>query len=518
MSEFNNKSRMSNALKTSIVGGITNIIKIILGFGYRTIFLFVLSEVYLGINGLFTNILQILSLTELGVTTAIVYRFYDPIGRGDKQYVGMLMNFFKRVYLTIAGVILCLGIVIMPFMKFLINDVNEIPADVNLYIAYLLFLANTLSSYIFSYKITLLSADQKNYVAAIIDLITTIVRYGLQIIVLVVSHNFIMTLAIGVFATLFVNFVCSIWVTKQYRSVFEVKEMLPKEEQKKIFSDTRACLYHKIGYTVLTGTDNAILSKMVSLAATGLYSNYSMIITYIQNFLTQVLGNFTSSVGNALQRMDKEDYYKLFKKMNFLGLWVASVITICVYVSIDDFISLWIGKKYVLGGVTTAVLCIQMYITISRIVHGAFVNADGLFVKDKIRPLIEAVLNIIVSIILTYKLGIAGVFLGTIVSTLLTAWWREPLILYRYSFKENVFDYWKIYSLYSAITFLSCWAFGKIKQMIFAFDNNFSFLVIECFSAFVIINAILYLIFRKSEEYQYMEKLAVKFLLRNKKA
>ena len=121
MSEFNNKSRMSNALKTSIVGGITNIIKIILGFGYRTIFLFILSEVYLGINGLFTNILQIFSLTELGVTTAIVYRFYDPIGRGDKQYVGMLMNFFKRVYLTIAGVILGLGVAIMPFMKFLIN-------------------------------------------------------------------------------------------------------------------------------------------------------------------------------------------------------------------------------------------------------------------------------------------------------------------------------------------------------------------------------------------------------------
>ena len=454
MAVFNKDSRTKNAIKTSAIGGVTNIVKILLGFGYRTLFVFMFSAVYLGINGLFTNVLQILSLADLGIATAIVYRFYEPISRDDVHYVGMLMNFFGRVYRIIAISILVIGLCFLPFLPFLVNSSDQLPSDINIYFIYVLFLLNTVSSYVFSYKMTILSADQKTYVTSIIDLIQTLIRYGVQIIALYQTKDYTMTLFIGIITTLLLNFICSLWTERQYKEVFAVKEMLPKEDQRLIFSDTKACMYHKVGGTVLSSTDNIVLTKMVSLAVTGIYSNYSMLLTYIQQFINQILGNFTASVGNAIQTMSDEDYYKLFKKINFAGLWVASIVSIGVYAVIDDFIGIWLGSQYVLDSFTTAVVVIQLFITLSKITSGAFTNAAGLFVRDKIRPLIEAVLNLVISIILTYYIGIAGVFIGTIISMALTVCWREPYLLYKYSFKRSVMDYWKVYFEFSFLTVL----------------------------------------------------------------
>lgn len=510
MSVFNKDSRTKNAIKTSAVGGATNIIKILLGFGYRTLFVFMFSEVYLGINGLFTNILQILSLAELGITTAIVYRFYEPISRDDVHYVGMLMNFFGRVYRMIALSILGIGCCFIPFLPHLINSSDQLPEDINLYIIYILFLINTVASYVFSYKMTILSADQKNYVTSVIDLIQTVIRYAVQIIALYQTKDYTITLFIGIIATLLLNFICSLWTEHQYKEVFAVKEMLPREDQKLIFEDTRACMYHKIGGTVLNSTDSVVLTKMVSLAMTGIYSNYSMLLTYIQQFIGQILGNFTASVGNAIQKMSDDDYYKLFKKINFLGLWVASIVSVGVYGVIDDFIRVWLGDKYVLDATTTMIVVIQLFITLSKITSGAFTNAAGLFVKDKIRPLIEAVLNLVISIILTFYMGISGVFLGTIISMALTVCWREPYLLYKYSFKRSVFDYWKIYLTFSALSVMVGGAIAVIRPFIDV--NSFGAVILEGVAVEVVINLVFVGVFFRSEEFRGLKEMIMKLL------
>ena len=510
MSVFNKDSRTKNAIKTSAVGGATNIIKILLGFGYRTLFVFMFSEVYLGINGLFTNILQILSLAELGITTAIVYRFYEPISRDDVHYVGMLMNFFGRVYRMIALSILGIGCCFIPFLPHLINSSDQLPGDINLYIIYILFLINTVASYVFSYKMTILSADQKNYVTSVIDLIQTVVRYAVQIIVLYQTKDYTITLFIGIVATLLLNFICSVWTEHQYKEVFAVKEMLPKEDQKLIFEDTRACMYHKIGGTVLNSTDSVVLTKMVSLAMTGIYSNYSMLLTYIQQFIGQILGNFTASVGNAIQKMSDDDYYKLFKKLNFLGLWVASIVSVGVYGVIDDFVRVWLGDKYVLDATTTMIVVIQLFITLSKITSGAFTNAAGLFVMDKIRPLIEAVLNLVISIILTFYMGISGVFLGTIISMALTVCWREPYLLYKYSFKRSVFDYWKIYLMFSGLSVMAGLVIAAIRPFIVV--NSFGAVILEGMVVEVVINLVLIGVFFRSEEFRGLKGMLMRLL------
>ena len=501
---FNSESRTSNSIKNSVIGGASMIVKILLAFAYRTIFVHFLAAEYLGLNGLFTNILTILSLADLGITTSIVYRFYEPISKNDVHYVGMLMNYFRRVYTIIAVIISAVGLVLLPFLPYLIKDGDSVPSDINLYLVYVLFLASTVSSYVFSYKLTLLTADQKNYVYSVINLIIEIAKYVFQILVLVLTRNYTITLLTSIVISLLFNFISSVWTTRKYPEVFKVKEMLPKSDQKAILSDTRACLYHKIGYTVLTGTDNAVLTKMISLEATGVYSNYALILTYIQSFLTQILGNFTASVGNAIQQMKEDEYYNLFKKMTFSCFWISSVVIVCTYVAINDFINVWLGEKYLLDEFTTIVLCIQLFITITRITNGAFINAAGLFVKDRIRPLIESVLNLVISIILTKYFGIVGVFAGTIISSLVTAFWREPYLLFKFSFKKKSWEYWGMYLLFTVLSLGVIIGLVVLKNVIGIAMSNILWVILECIVAFVVINVLLIAIFHRREEYQYL--------------
>ena len=514
MDVFNSEARTKNAMKASFVGAVSQILKILLGFGYRKLFLHYLTASYLGVNGLFSDVLQVLSLAELGVTTAIVYRFYDPISRNDVQYVGKLMNFFKRVYYLIAAIITVIGLAIMPFIPYLVNDISEVPADVNLYVVYALFLGNTVSSYLFTYKLSLLTADQRHYVVSIIDLVITFVKYGLQIALLIITRNYTLTLGVGLFSTLLINYLFSLWVTRKYRAVFQVKENLPKEDRKKIYSDTRACMCHKVGSTVLTGTDNAVLSKMVSLQAVGLYSNYSMIISSIQSILLQILGNLTASVGNARNTMEGDNYYRLYRKMLFSCLWISGMVFVTCCVAIDDLIHVWVGEQYVFDQAVTMVLCIQLYIGLVRTVNGAFIGADGLFAKDRIRPLIEATLNLGISIVLTKKYGVAGVFLGTIISLLLTSFWREPYLLYRFSFQRKVSEYWKELGLSFLISVAQIAALLWLKRLIGGLQVTWVLVIAEILISVLFINGMNLLLFSRRDEFKYLKSMMLKLILR----
>lgn len=445
MRGFNKNSRRKNMFLASGVGVATDAIKVLMGFGYRTLFLYCLSVDYLGINGLFSNVLQVLSLADLGISTAIVYRFYAPISNNDIEKVGQLMNFFGRIYRVIAIAILGFGMMLMPFLHCVINEADKVPADINIYVIFLLFLTQTVSSYIFVYKITILSADQKNHVVNIINFISVFFSYVLQISVLILTKDYTMTLAVGIMSNLAVNYASSVWAEKQYKEVFSVESMLPYIERKQIFDDVKALMYHRVGTVVLTGTDSLVLTRMVSLAATGLYSNYAMIIMNLQNLFGKLFGNYVSSIGNAKINLSHKEYYELYLNINLLNSFVACFFTVGVYTCIDDFIKIWLGNEFVLGPVMSAWLALQFYMSISGITNGVYTNASGLFVKDRYRPLIESFLNLSVSIFLAARYGIVGVIAGTVISNMLTVGWRVPYILYKYDFyEESVYDYWKI--------------------------------------------------------------------------
>ena len=487
---FNQESRTNNVLKTSFVGTTCNLINIILGFAYRTIFIKILSSNYLGINGLFSNILQILSFADLGIGTVIVYRFYEPISKNDVQKVGQLMNFFKKVYLWIAIFILAAGLCLLPFLNFFIKDSGEIPQDINLQIIYLLFLAQTLSSYLFVYKQTILSADQRQYIASLIQTLFTFCKYILQVLILVITQKYIWTLASSIVLNVVLNVVFSEWVSYKYKEVFCVKATISNEEKRKIFQDTQATLCHKIGGTVLGSTDNIILSKYVGIIATGMYSNYSMILSSLSGILNQVFGSFTSSLGNAHVEQNKEQKYISYKRLLFGNLWISSVCTICLYNLLNDFITIWVGASMLLDKLTIMVLSVQFFVETARIISMSYTNGCGLFVRDKIRPVIESMINLIVSIGMTKLLGIAGVFIGTVVSHICTVFWREPYLLHKYEFEKNMQEYWIYYTATALFTIFLCIFFSQSFALFFSEIHSFWKWTLKAILIFTVTNTL----------------------------
>lgn len=504
MKVFNQKSRTQNMMRIAVVSEICTILNLIFGFVYRSIFLSILSAEYLGINGLFTQILQLLSLADLGIAGAITYRFYKPIQQDDILQVGKLMNFFKTIYRIILLVVLGVGLLLLPFLHFLIKDTAEIPSDVNLYAIYLLFLIQSASSYIFAYRQTLLTADQKQYIVSLIQLLGTFLRYVGQVVFLISTHNYSLTIAINIALNILTNYVISLYAKHKYSPVFDVKETLSTSEKKAIFNDTKATMCHKIGGVVLNSTDSVILSKFVGLLSVGLYSNYSLIIGNLSTLANQILSNTTASLGNACAELSAQERYKVYRNLVFLNLWVASTLTICLYVLINPFIELWVGESMLLNKLTVISLCAQFFFELARQVNLSYTSASGLFVKDIYRPFIEAAINFVVSIVLVNILGIAGVFLGTVISCVTTVTWREPYLIFKYDLKRKANEYISNFLTFICLTVILCILF----EMIFTQFMKSYFTWLICSLAIMLFTQLIFVaLMHKKSEFAYLAQI-----------
>ncbi len=452
---YNNKSRSINAVLASASGFTLQIVQILASFVYRTVFLSILSAEYLGINGLFSNVFQIFSLAELGIGTAILYSMYKPFSEHNTEKISALVHFYKQVYHVIAIVVALVGIAFFPFIGSIVNTA-EVPADVNLTIVYFLFVFQGVSSYLFVYKQSILTADQRIHTVSFFSCGLLIACYAVRIVILALSRNYIWTLAGDIAANLLINFAFSLWITRKYRDIFRTKAKLPTEEKKHILKDTAGLLCHKIGQIVVTATDNIILSKFVNLIAVGLYSNYTMIVTAITSMANRIFGSLIPSIANYIINKTKEESYLLFKRLLFANMWISCFTTVCLYCLLNPFIQIWLGDAYLLSPVVVALICMQHYLQISRTTANNFVNGYGLFMRDRIRPLIESGINLAVSILLAIPWGIAGVLIGTCVSGLTTYFWREPYLIYKNHFDANMKDYWLIHAGWFVLTLGLC--------------------------------------------------------------
>lgn len=511
---FNHKSRRTNIIRSSVVSMVCKIVNLVLGFGYRLLFLRILSVQYLGINGLFTNILGVLALAELGITNAIIYRFYEPISEDNVEKVGQLMRFFKKAYWVIALVIILLGCLTLPFLNYFIKDSAEIPTDVNLYLIFLLFLLQTASTYLFSYKLTLLTADQKQYQYSIISTAISFGRYVVQTVILVISKDYTLTLLVGIGSTILLNLISSQWVTKQYSSVFCVSGTITTEEKKAIYSDTSAAMLHKIGGTVLTSTDNLLMSKFVGLTVTGVYSNYALVISSLSGIVGMLFSSFTASLGNAHVTLEKEQKYALYRKSLFINFGIAGLASVCLFTLINNFIVIWLEEPLLLGEFTVALLCIQFFLESVRCVTASYTMACGLFVRDRIRPAIEAVLNIVISIIALNYIGTAGIFLGTIISCMLTVFWREPYLLYKYIFEISLWEYWIEYMKNVGIIFASMLFIQCMKKIAFQDQINLVTWLSNAVLSVVVYCIVHFVVFHRSSEYKYFLSISKNYLNR----
>lgn len=501
----NNNSRAKNAFLASISGVAEQLASYLGSFIFRTVFLYVLSANYLGISSLFTNILQVFSLTELGIGSVIAFNMYKPIKEGDNKTCAQLLNFYKNVYRGIALVTLLMGACFYPFIDAIIADPGNIPNDVDLNVVYWLFVLQSSFSYLCVYRQSLINADQKGYLISTANSVYNIAINLVKIILLLLTANYTLVLAAGIAINMVYNLLISHWAKKLYPSIVsQSKERLSKERKISIFKETGALMCHKVGGVVVNSTDSIILSSFIGVVTVGLYSNYQLISSALDLFLNKVFGSFVPTIGNALLDADDGAKFDLYQRLRFINIWAAAYCAICFFLLINPFIELWLGDGYLLDMSVVTVLSLHFYWNSSRIINVSFVNASGLFVKDRARPLIQAVLNLVISIVAVIKLGIVGVFLGTFLSTLFTSAWREGIVLHKFLFHSSARNYFECYLSWFALSLVVAVAldsaFVYLPSGLLGFFAKFAF-------ATVAINLVFAIVFRKDQGFIYMKNL-----------
>lgn len=504
---FNRCGRKKNVERSVIAAITSNIVIIVAGFVYRTIFIRFFSADYLGINGLFTNIFQVLSIADLGVFSAVTYRLYDPISKGDVSKLNELIRYLRQIFILIITLIIMIGLCILPFLRFFINDSNEVFSDVDIRAVYIMFLLQTTVSYVGVYKQCILIADQRREILYIFNTFFHMIQNIVQVCIIVIYKQYILTIICGVAVQVAYNFALSHYVSYRYRSVFEGRGVLDKESKIGILKESYSYLTRKIGYLVLTGTDSIIISKFLGIGITGLYSNYALIIGYVQSFVSQIFDNFISSIGNAHIELDKKTEHEIFLKVTFLDLWVANISVVCVAALINDFILIWAGTSMCFDQVIVFLICAPMYIMLANKCTTAYIEACGLFKYDKYRPLIGSFVNLVISVLLVKPMGIAGVFVGTVIAQLFINVWRDVYVLYKYEFEDGPIEFLKIQMLFLLITVIEIIWFYKMKPDEMLSKNNIIIWVFKAGVLFLVLNLILIVIFRRTSYFIYFREI-----------
>jgi len=485
----------------------------IIGFLAQAFFIRILGAEYLGLNGLFSNILTMLSIFELGIGSAIIFNLYQPIASNNIDEIKSLMKFYKKSYRIIALVILLFGLFIIPFLPYIVGTVS---IDVNIPIIYILFLLSTVSSYILAYKRSLIYAYQKNYIINYTQLGRIILLNVLQILILYFTRNYYLYLGLKIVLQLLENIVLSVLADQLYPYLNDknVTDIDP-ETSKNIFRKIKALFFHKVGSIIVLGTDNIIISSFLGVVTVGLYSNYYMIINAVNVLFAEIITSTVPSVGNLLVTNDSSKSFQVFRKIRFFNFWIACFSAICILVLIQPFIILWVGEEYLLGFGVLCVLVINFYQKMMRRTYGAFKDAAGIWEEDKYIPLVESVLNIVFSILMLKIFGLAGVFLGTIFSGFILWCYSYPKLVYKKLFHRSYWDYAKetlsyffLFLLLAVITYLIA--------SIFVFENIFLQLTINLIVCFIIPNIILIVIFYYTENFQYFYHLIQKMVRRGK--
>ena len=358
---MNENSRMLNSVRNIFTGFLGQFITLITGFICRTIFIQCLKTEYLGVSGLFTNILSVLSLAELGVGSAINYALYKPLAEKNKREVSEYMNFYSKAYTSIGIIIFIIGICLLPFFKYLIKDTPNIKENINL--IYIIYLSNTSIGYFFSYKSALINADQRNYIVSLVNYLRVILQALIQIVTLLITKNFLLYLIIEFIFSIIENLVIAYITNKLYPFVkVNKKNKLEKSKKNKLIADIRDLMINKLSGVLVNNTDNLIITYFNGLVTVGLCSNYNLLINIINTTLKQFFNGIQASLGNlnAVESKEKRELY--FNMMNLINFWLFGFCTICIVFLINDVITIWIGKDYLLPNSIKYILAVNFYI------------------------------------------------------------------------------------------------------------------------------------------------------------
>lgn len=489
----------------------------VLLFISRMVFIHYLSAAYLGVNGLFTDVLGILNLAELGIGTAMIYSLYEPAAKDDEHRLAQLMNLYKILYRVVAVIVLLVGLALMPFLGFFIKDSGGIE---NLRLIYLMYVANSACSYLLSYKNSIFLAYQKAYIRNLWVVVFDALRTIAQIIIIVLTQNFILYLLAQFVLQFIPNIIVSCKADKEYPYLKESKELPDKEEIGHIMRNVGAMSLHKLATVIVRNTDSLLMSSFVGLLSVGIYSNYKLVLSGINNLMDKFSNAFTGSLGNLGAIEDETRVYGIYQELDLLFFVIYAYWTAGLFALFNSFITICFGPDYCFSVATVAVLVMEFYISGQRKVNLMFREAKGLFWYDRYKPLFESVINLTTSLLLVQKFGVAGVLGGTVISSVCTCVWVEPYILMKYGIRENwqerLKDYFVKYiqrlGIVVGLTAVTC---GWVH--FFPAESVFSFLLDGVvYTAFY--GGVMYALFHKSMEFQMLRGRVLGIVKRKKSA
>lgn len=426
--EKNDDSRLGNTLRNFKFGAAAQLVVTLLGFVSRTVFIRVLGMEYSGVNGLYTSILDVLSLTELGLADVVIYSLYKPLAEGDTDRLAALMGYYKVIYRYIAFAVGVIGLCLVPFLRVLVKSQID---RFHLVLYYLMFLANSVCSYLLVYKASIIQADQKRYLISKYNMLFKLLATLLQIVLLLVLRNFTVYLSIQIGMTVVNNLYVSRKADRLYPCLREKRE-LPKEEKKAIFRDVRHMFSYKAGGQLLTGTDNLYISSMISTATVGIYDNYTMIQTMVVSAFTNTLNQAVlGSIGNLNATGTQEQKKRIFDVYSLVFSWITTFCTLSLLALYNPFIRIWAGEDWLLPMSTVAVICLNYFLPNVLTPVWSYRNTTGLFRETRDILLYAAGINLVLSYFMGLRWGLTGILAATAVSRVLTSFWYEPYLLHK---------------------------------------------------------------------------------------
>lgn len=491
--------RTKNTKRNTLWGIVEKIITMLLPFVTRTVLLYLLGSQYLGLNSLFSSILQVLNLADLGIGIAIVYSMYKPIAEDDEDAICALLALYRNLFRIIGCVILVIGLALVPFLRNFID--GEIPSDVNIYVVYLIYLGNTVISYfLFAYKRSLLNAHQRNDVVTKVRTALIVLQYAMQIGLLFIVRNYYLYLLVLPFITLLNNIITAIATKKMFPNL-ECRGKVSKETKKEIKKQVGGICIGKICGTTRNSLDSIFISMFWGLTQVAIYSNYFYIMNAIHALLSVVTTSMMGGVGNSLVKESIEKNFQDFKKMTFLYSWIAGWCSCTLLCTYQPFMRIWVGEENMFPFWTMAVFCMYLYSLSAIDIKNVYVTASGLWWENRLRAILEFSVNLVLNFLLGMLWGAIGVLVATLITIIVINFAYGSSILFKHLFKDESLKlhylrhiaYAAVVAVVTAVTYFVCSLLP---------DEGFIYLLVKFAICIVLPNALLFLIYFRTETFK----------------
>ena len=454
------ENRIQNSVRNAFFSIINTVIISLAPFLIRTCMIYYMGDKYAGLNSVLVSLVSLLNMTDLGITGVIVYFLYEPLAKGDLCRVGAFLYALKRVYMYIGGIFFLLGLLIIPFLHIIIAE--DIPPNANLYSSYLILLSATSLPFFFFPEVdALVTASQRSDLASIISVISLSATYIIEIIAIVCFQSFLLYY-VAFFAQASLSLALRLWIKKHFFAGIRTGGELDLEEKAKIKNRVIALFGHQMNDRFINSVDSVVLSSFMGLSIVAIYGNYMYVVSAVMMLMSSVISAITAAIGNALITETVESNYIRFKAV----LWLNGILTIwafvCMLCSYQPFMRIWMNDRLFHFDIVI-LFCLYFFVLQIRQTVLVFKNAKGMWLRDRFKPYISLIINLLLDIVLVRYIGVSGVLVSSIlcIALILIPWEANVLCRGYFGIKINdyiqrVLSYFVIAVVLSAICYFLC--------------------------------------------------------------